>query len=91
MSFHFDRGVTLVEAQGLSWYAASSVAERGFCRHCGSSLFWRQLGKDDNDWAVSIGTLDVTPKAVIEQHIFVDDQPDYYCFADKAPRLIGTG
>jgi len=25
----------------VSWYASSTGAERGFCRHCGSSLFFR--------------------------------------------------
>ena len=28
-------------AEDVTWYAASDFARRGFCRHCGSALFWK--------------------------------------------------
>ncbi len=37
-------GVVLTKSKGLVWYASSDRGERGFCCHCGSSLFWRVPG-----------------------------------------------
>jgi hypothetical protein len=37
-------------------FQSSSVAERGFCRECGTPLFFRYLAKDKID--VTIGSLD---------------------------------
>ena len=37
-------------------FQSSSVAERGFCRECGTPLFFRYLAKDTID--VTIGSLD---------------------------------
>ena len=41
---------------GLFMASAGSVAERGFCRECGTPLFFRYLAKDTID--VTIGSLD---------------------------------
>lgn len=89
LCFHFDKGVTLAESEGLSWYSASEWGERGFCHCCGTNLFWRLKGKDDTNWAVSVGSLDQVPKAKMHEHIFVDDAPGYYRFDDAAKRLSG--
>lgn len=32
--------ITLTRDEGLAWYKSSDVARRGFCKNCGSSLFW---------------------------------------------------
>ena len=32
--------VTVAGRRHLKWYDSSSFARRGFCRRCGSSLFW---------------------------------------------------
>lgn len=77
-----------LDASGsLVWYRSSATAERGFCRICGSNLFWRQTGSD----AVSIGagTLDVPTGIAIEKHIFVADKSDYYELDDDVPHLPG--
>ncbi len=36
--------LVLTEDHGLKWYRSSEVAQRGFCRDCGASLFWEPLG-----------------------------------------------
>lgn len=37
--------LTLISSRTLEWYRSSPAAERGFCRVCGSNLFWRPEGK----------------------------------------------
>ena len=89
MSVRMADGVTLTKADGLAWYASSDFGERGFCRRCGSTLFWREAGAE-RDWAVSVGALDATNDGGhglrITEHIWIDDKPDFYDFADDAPR-----
>ena len=93
MAIRFSGGGTLTKDDGLVWYASSDQGERGFCRHCGSTLFWREPGVG-RDWAVSMGTLDATNDGEhgqqISQHIWVDDKPGFYDFADDAPRLTAA-
>jgi hypothetical protein len=82
-------GVTLTKSDGLAWYASSDHSERGFCGHCGSTLFWRRSGAK-RDWAVSVGTLENGHGQRIAEHIWVDDKPGFYDFADDAPRLTAA-
>ena len=69
----------------LAWYRSSPPAERGFCRLCGSSRFWRH---DADNGAVSVmsGTLDCPTGITTSKHIFVADKGDYYTLADGLPQ-----
>ncbi len=82
-------GVALTKDEGLEWFRSSDKGERGFCRHCGTSLFWRAPGAG-LDVAVSAGSLAAGHGLKIGAHIWVDDQPGYYEFADDAPRLTAA-
>ncbi|HUS53469.1 MAG TPA: GFA family protein [Thermohalobaculum sp.] len=85
MSLDMDGVVTLTKSDALVWYKSSDHGERGFCRHCGSGLFWREPGATLG-WGVSVGALDDVTGVQIAQHIWIDDKPDFYDFADDAPR-----
>ena len=69
----------------LKWFRSSDVGERGFCATCGSTLFWRAVGAGDA-MSVNAHALQADHGLVLEQHIWVDDKPDWYEFADDAPR-----
>ncbi len=85
--------VTFEGEDNLGRYRSSDWAERGFCNRCGSSLFWREK-EAERDWAVSVGALDATNDGGhgqrITEHIWIDDKPDFYDFADDAPRLTAA-
>jgi hypothetical protein len=68
----------------LQWYQSSSFARRGFCRHCGSSLFWERLGGPTLD--VAIGALDEPTGLRAERHIFVAHKGDWYDIAEGLPQ-----
>jgi len=75
----------LTRQDGLTWYQSSETAKRGFCRMCGSSLFWC----DDNDGgAVSVhsGTIDGDTELHTSIHIFTAFKGDYYELADGVPQ-----
>jgi hypothetical protein len=70
--------------EGLRWYSSSDEAERGFCKHCGSSLFWRH--KDAPSISIQPGTLDLPTGLKADAHIFVADASDYYTIDDDLPQ-----
>jgi len=79
--------LTLTADDSLSWYASSASADRGFCRACGSSVFWRP--KHGKHLSVMAGTLDAPTGLKSVEHIFVADASDYYTIADGLPQHAG--
>ena len=76
--------VTLQGAGDLAWYHASDKARRGFCRVCGSTLFWEPLARDQT--YVALGAIDPPSGALLARHIFVADKGDYYDLTDGLPQ-----
>ncbi len=66
----------LIEDEGLSWYRSSPAAQRGFCRHCGASLFWQPEGEARISFTPA--ALEGATGLAIEAHIFTEDAGDYY-------------
>ena len=61
---------------GLAWFRSSDAAERGFCRTCGSSLFWKPAGEDRMSFAA--GAIEGATGLRIASHIHREDAGDYY-------------
>ncbi len=78
------KALELVEQRGLGWFRSSAEAERGFCRECGASLFWRRIGGDD--CGVAAGSLDDAADLQPAVHIFVADKAAYYEITDGLPQ-----
>ncbi len=71
----------------VSVYASSDWAERGFCRQCGTHLFYRLT--HSQYYAFPVGLLDAGEPWTIGQQIFIDEKPSFYDFANDTPRLTG--
>lgn len=70
--------------ESLAWYRSSPIAERGFCKVCGASLFWRP---DHGDYvAIMAGTLDLPTGLTSREHIHTADASDYYTIGDGLPQ-----
>ena len=69
-------------------FASSAWAERGFCRQCGTHLYYRL--KQDGRLFVPAGLFDQTDDLVFDHQIFVDEQPTYYRFANETRSLTGA-
>ena len=68
----------------VKWYAASAVADRGFCPECGAFLFWKP--RDGGDIGLALGAVDGPSGVRLEKHIFVAFKGDYYDIADGLPQ-----
>lgn len=78
-------GLAIEGEEAITWYAASPQALRGFCKVCGSALFWKQNGSDEI--SVLAGAFDLPSALRGETHIYVADKGDYYEIDDGLPQL----
>ncbi|PCI59893.1 MAG: aldehyde-activating protein [Kordiimonadales bacterium] len=77
--------ITMTNETGLSWYKTSDVAQRGFCRDCGSSLFWQPFDLDAT--GIIAGSLDGPTNLKTMGHIFVGEKSDFYEITDDLPQF----
>ncbi len=64
----------------LAWYRATETAGRGFCKTCGSLLFWKGDGNSYTE--IAAGCIDGATGLKLEGHIFCADKGDYYEILD---------
>jgi hypothetical protein len=83
-----DGEVAFESDEALGVYRSSEWAERGFCKRCGASLFYRLVGKAH--YFVSVEAFDDRADFVFTSQIFIDEKPAYYTFADKTTNMTGA-
>lgn len=76
--------LVFLKDQHLTWYASSDKARRGFCKNCGSNLFWHENGSADI--AIFAGTLDQPTGLRMVEHVYVQDKGDFYQIDDQLPK-----
>jgi len=80
----------LVKADGLKWYRSETDetpnVHRGFCRECGSSLFWDPRGSGETI-AVAAGSLDEPNGLETLGHVWVSQKAGYYNITDNLPQF----
>ncbi|UYG06637.1 GFA family protein [Halomonas sp. M4R1S46] len=82
--------VSRVEIEGensVSVFASSDWAERAFCRHCGTHLFYRL--RTGEHYAVPAGLVDDGEAWTFDTQIFIDEKPPWYHFANATRDLTG--
>ena len=80
--------VRIEGAADVSVYASSEWAERGFCRYCGTHLFYRP--RQGGFHAIPLGLFDSEPAWQLEEEIFIEAKPAYYDFANSTRKLTGA-
>ncbi|MFT3972551.1 MAG: GFA family protein [Amaricoccus sp.] len=81
----------LVTGHGVSFtgtparFASSDVAERGFCRDCGTPLFYAAIGSPDVE--LMIGTLDDPESVSPALHYGVESRLGWLHLADGLPEV----
>ncbi len=76
--------VAIPETEDLVWYRSSDIARRGFCRRCGSTLFWDPFEGEVTE--VALGALDAPTGLTLERHVHVASKGDYYQITDGLPQ-----
>jgi hypothetical protein len=69
----------------ISWHDQSENAERGFCKKCGSALFWRF--KESSCLDIAVGMLDHPEQLKPLKHIFCKSKLELYGLpSDRSPK-----
>jgi hypothetical protein len=79
------RALRFTGEEHVQRYTSSSWAERGFCRTCGTHLFY--FLKPAGTYALSVGTFDDQAAFRLAREICIDRKPDGYALAGDRPRL----
>jgi hypothetical protein len=78
----------LTAQPGLAWYRSVTDeaydVHRGFCRECGSGLFWDPRGAPNI--AIAAGSLDEPTGLKTIGHVWISQKPDYYSITDGLPQ-----
>ena len=69
----------------ISVYNSSEWAERGFCKNCGSHLFYRL--KQSNQHEIPAGLFDNQENFHFELQVFTDSKPSFYSFANETEEM----
>jgi hypothetical protein len=72
----------------IATYSSSAWAERGFCKNCGTHLFYRLKNSDYCNFP--LGLLDGTDHLKFHTQIFIDLKPKCYEFANQTENLTET-
>ena len=73
----------LLQQDGLAWFSAVPGFQRGFCKVCGSSLFFEEIGKERV--SIAAGSLDAPQGLHIAAHIYTAEAGDYYTLEPGVP------
>ena len=79
--------VSIVNKENVSIFDSSDWAERGFCKQCGSHLFYRL--KQTNQYIIPVGLFE-GEEFIFDHQIFIEEKPEYYCFANKTKNMTGA-
>lgn len=74
--------------ENVTVFDSSPWAERGFCKKCGSNLFYRL--KDSQEYQMAVGLFDDAEHLVFKSQVFIDEKPPFYGFANETEDLTGA-
>lgn len=62
----------------IAVYSSSETAERGFCKSCGSNLFYRM--KENHHHYIPASLFENQDSFSFNRQIFIDKKPSFYTF-----------
>ncbi len=74
--------------ENISVFRSSKWAERGFCKQCGSHLFYRLKGS--GQYFIPGALFGDELPLEFDHQVFIDEKPSYYTFANKTKDMTGA-
>jgi len=85
MEINCGTNVSFEGEDNIKIYNSSKWAERGFCKKCGSHLFYRL--KDSKQHMIAVGLFDDQAHFVFDTQVFIDRKPSFYSFENKTNNM----
>tara|TARA_Y100001970_G_C14249993_1_gene871101 strand:+ start:3422 stop:3826 length:405 start_codon:yes stop_codon:yes gene_type:complete len=80
-----EQNIIFKSKKTLKWFQSSAKAKRGFCKKCGSSIFFKRIGS--KAVSISAGLFRNPSKLKTISHIYVKNKRDYYKITDDLPKF----
>jgi GMP synthase-like glutamine amidotransferase len=81
--------IYIFSEEQIKWYQLKTdQAKRGFCKNCGSSLFWKP--NDNSGICVSASALDTPTELKTTSHIYTNNASDFYKINDNLEKYPAT-
>ena len=71
--------------ENITVFRSSEWAERGFCKLCGTNLFWRFAGS--GDYVIPAGLFDAKEDWHFNNEIYIDEKPEWYTFSNETNKM----
>ncbi len=81
MAVNSGTDVTFEGEENIAVYNSSTWAERGFCKQCGSHLFYRL--KESGQHIMPAGLFENQDSFIFRNQVFLDRKPSFYSFANE--------
>ena len=88
MAIDVGKAIEIEGKDHVATYRSSEWAERGFCKTCGSNLYYRLVEADH--YVVCTGILEEQSGLVLTSQIFIDEKPEFYDFANDTKNMTGA-
>ncbi|WP_447556136.1 GFA family protein [Vreelandella sp. EE22] len=79
--------VTFEGTEHIATFDSSEWAERGFCRKCGSHLFFRL--KQGDFYGIPVGLFEGDSEWAFTEQVFIEQKPAFYAFSQNTHNLTG--
>ncbi len=80
MSLSAGKDLSFKNEAAIGRYSHSSWAERGFCKKCGTNLFYRM--KKSNHYFLMLGLIDDEISLNFNEQQFIDEKPNHFSFSN---------
>ncbi len=88
MAVDCGQNVEFTNDENISIYDSSAWAERGFCKYCGSHLFYRL--KENKQYIMPAGLFENDDNLVFDHQVFIDEKPHFYSFSNATKDMTGA-
>jgi len=88
MAVDSGTGVSFLGEASINIFDSSDWAERGFCKNCGTHLFYRL--KENQRYYMPADLFDEGPELIFDSQVFIEEKPNYYCFANNTKEMTGA-
>jgi hypothetical protein len=77
--------VIIKDIKSVSVFNSSDWAERGFCKKCGTHLFYHI--KESDEYQIQVGLFGSSINPKFKCQVFIDKKPAYYTFVEETQNL----
>tara|TARA_R110000772_G_scaffold196899_14_gene307672 strand:+ start:68 stop:490 length:423 start_codon:yes stop_codon:yes gene_type:complete len=84
-SIQCEGEISINNKNKVSIFNSSEWAERGFCNHCGTHLFYKL--KQNQQYFLPAGLFNLDEELHFDHQVFIDKKPLFYHFENKTKNM----